>query len=154
MASIAGVHKHGGKDEHLTPRHVLDALGPFDLDPCSPIKRPWDTAAKHYTIIDDGLTQPWHGRVWCNPPYDRETGKWLDRLAAHGHGIALIFARTDTVMFQRAYRQADSVLFLAGRLTFCKVDGKPHPANSGGPSVLLGYGETLELVDLPGILAK
>ena len=29
-----------GKDEWLTPKEITDSLGPFDLDPCSPVKRP------------------------------------------------------------------------------------------------------------------
>ena len=62
-----------GKDEWLTPPPILQALGEFDLDPCSPINRPWDTANNHLTINDNGLSQTWGGistRVWCNPPYD------------------------------------------------------------------------------------
>lgn len=59
-----------GKNEWLTPPCLLRRLGPFDLDPCSPVNRPWDTARHHYTIEDDGLQQPWFGRVFCNPPYD------------------------------------------------------------------------------------
>lgn len=47
----------------------IRALGPFDLDPCSPVGRPWDTAAQHHTIHDNGLLKPWSGRVWLNPPY-------------------------------------------------------------------------------------
>lgn len=56
------------KDEWLTPPHILEALGRFDLDPCAPINRPWPTADKHYTVNDKGLTQRWEGRVFCNPP--------------------------------------------------------------------------------------
>ena len=56
-------------DEWLTPPEILRPLGAFDLDPCAPIMRPWDTAAKHLNVNDDGLSQPWHGRVWCNPPF-------------------------------------------------------------------------------------
>lgn len=41
-------------DEWLTPRFILDALGEFDLDPCSPINRPWDPAKKHYNINPNG----------------------------------------------------------------------------------------------------
>lgn len=40
----------GKNDEWLTPPKIIDKLGEFDLDPCSPIFRPWDTANKHYTI--------------------------------------------------------------------------------------------------------
>jgi hypothetical protein len=32
-------------DEWLTPPGILKALGQFDLDPCAPVNRPWDTAA-------------------------------------------------------------------------------------------------------------
>ena len=62
------------KDEWLTPPHILSALGKFDLDPCASVARPWGTAAVHYTREDNGLTKPWLGRVWCNPPYGREQG--------------------------------------------------------------------------------
>lgn len=59
-----------GKHEWLTPLGLISALGIFDLDPCSPINRPWATAKNHFTIEDDGLRQKWFGRVFCNPPYD------------------------------------------------------------------------------------
>jgi hypothetical protein len=51
-------------DVWLTPPYIIESLGGFDLDPCSPIDRPWPTAKSHYTIIDDGLTKDWSGRVW------------------------------------------------------------------------------------------
>lgn len=50
-------------DEWLTPPEILRALGPFDLDPCAPVIRPWETAATHYTVEDDGLSKPWVGRA-------------------------------------------------------------------------------------------
>lgn len=129
------------KDEWLTPPEIIDALGKFDLDPCSPIGRPWPTAAQHYTIVDDGLKQPWTGRVWCNPPYGLEAARWLNRLAAHGDGIALIFARTETRMFfEHVWSKADALLFIEGRLHFHHVDGSRAKANSGAPSVLVAYG--------------
>lgn len=129
------------KDEWLTPPEILRALGEFDLDPCAPVKRPWPTAAEHYTIEDNGLAQPWHGRVWCNPPYGLEAARWLDRLAQHGNGIALIFARTETRMFfDHVWRRADAVLFIEGRLHFHHVDGSRAAANAGAPSCLVAYG--------------
>lgn len=130
------------KDEWLTPPHILKALGSFDLDPCAPIVRPWDTANCHYTIVDNGLAQEWFGRVWCNPPYGLEAAQWLDRLAQHGNGIALIFARTETRMFfEHVWRRADAVLFIEGRLHFHHVDGSKAAANAGAPSCLVAYGE-------------
>lgn len=131
------------KDEWLTPPHIIQALGPFDLDPCAPSdeRRPWDMAAKHYSAEDNGLAKPWHGRVWCNPPYGLEAARWLERLADHGNGIALIFARTETAMFfDQVWAKADAVLFLRGRLHFHHVDGTRAAANAGAPSVLVAYG--------------
>lgn len=129
------------KDEWLTPPDLLASLGRFDLDPCSPIKRPWPTAAEHFTVLDDGLNRPWYGRVWLNPPYGRETAIWLDRLATHGRGTALIFARTETEMFfSQVWERAHALLFLRGRLHFHHVDGSRAAANAGAPSVLIAYG--------------
>ena len=129
------------KDEWLTPRHVLTALGPFDLDPCAPQVRPWDTAARHYTVMDNGLVQPWEGRVWCNPPYGLEAAQWLARCADHGNAMALIFARTETRMFfDHVWPKAQAVLFLEGRLYFHHVCGRKASANAGAPSVLVAYG--------------
>ena len=130
-----------GKDEWLTPPDLVQLLGPFDLDPCAPVRRPWDTAAKHYTVLDDGLLQPWRGRVWMNPPYGPETGKWLAKLARHGDGVALIFARTETKMFhEHVWPRASALLFLRGRLSFYNVDGTPGKGSAGAPSVLVAYG--------------
>ena len=129
------------KDEWLTPPHILKALGEFDLDPCSPIVRPWDIAKKHFSIEDDGLNQLWEGRVWCNPPYGLEAAKWLNKLADHNNGIALIFARTETKMFfEHVWNKADAILFIEGRLYFHHVSGEVARANAGAPSVLVAYG--------------
>ena len=86
---------------------------------------------------------PWHGLVWLNPPYGREAGAWLNRLALHGAGIALVFARTETrSFFDNVWPHAQGLLFLRGRLTFHRPDGSASPKgyNSGGPSVLIAYG--------------
>jgi hypothetical protein len=144
------------KDEWLTPPDLVHALGTFDLDPCAPVNRPWETAARHYSVLDDGLHQPWFGRVWLNPPYGRETGIWLERLRKHGNGIALVFARTETHMFFNCiWSDADAVLFLRGRLAFFHVDGTVG-GHAGAPSCLVAYGHTnvdaLRQSKLDGIL--
>jgi len=148
-----------GKDEWLTPPEIIKALGSFDLDPCSPVNRPWDTAREHYNILDNGLKKPWRGRVWCNPPYGSETGIWLGRLADHGDGVALVFARTETDMFfSQVWERASAVLFIRGRLYFYHVTGQQAAANSGGPSVLVAYGSqnvaALERCGIPGRLVR
>lgn len=130
-----------GKDEWLTPPEIISALGRFDLDPCSPVDRPWPTADVHYTIQDDGLSKLWTGRVWCNPPFGREAAKWLRRMAQHGNGVALIPARTETAMFfESVWGVAHSVLFLKGRPHFHHVNGERAPFNSGAPICLVAYG--------------
>lgn len=140
----------------LPPPELLKSLGSFDLDPCSPINRPWDTARKHFSKLDDGLAQKWEGRVWLNPPYGLEAAKWLERLVAHGNGIALIFARTETDMFFRyVWEKASAILFLKGRLYFHYVDGTRASANSGAPSCLIAYGEeNIETLVNSGVSGK
>lgn len=116
-------------------------MGSFDLDPCSPTKRPWDTAKLHFTRKYNGLKQLWKGRVWCNPPYDNAE-VWLEKCAKHGNAIALIFARTETkAFFEQIWKKADAVLFIKGRLAFYHVNGK-QGESAGSPSVLVAYGKT------------
>ena len=143
-------------DNWLTPPYVLEAVGgssSFDLDPCSPIDRPWPTAKQHYTRIDNGLMKPWHGRVWLNPPYSRDKiAAWLARMTDHGTGLALIFARTETEAFHRyVWEACDGLFFIEGRLTFHLGDGRPSQKNAGAPSVLCAYGtdDADRLADLP-----
>ncbi|WP_186092329.1 DNA N-6-adenine-methyltransferase [Burkholderia gladioli] len=127
-------------DEWLTPPEWIRALGPFELDPCAPVVRPWDTARIHFTIEDNGLEREWLGRVWCNPPFGREAVKWLRRMSRHGNGIALIPARTETAMFyETVWPCADSVCFVRGRPHFHYVDGTRAPFNSGAPICLVAY---------------
>lgn len=131
------------KDEWLTPPEIIAALGPFDLDPCAPINRPWEMARSHFTIADNGLMREWFGRVWMNPPYGTPTivGPWMRRMAEHNRGVALIFARTETeLFFETVWGRASALLFVKGRLHFHHVDGTRAAANAGAPSVLIAYG--------------
>jgi len=87
MPSLGGESSVGETEVWLTPPYILDALGEFDLDPCSPLGRPWDTAKNHYTVEDDGLVQPWYGRIWLNPPYGRSMTPWLEKMANYDGGV-------------------------------------------------------------------
>lgn len=143
-------------DEWLTPPEILQKLGEFDLDPCSPINRPWDVAKEHFTILDNGLSKHWFGRVFLNPPYGREVGRWLNKLAGHGNGIAIIFARTETQFFwDYVWGKADSILFMKGRPHFYTVEGKRARANSGAPICLIAYGsQNVEVLERSGIIGR
>jgi len=134
-------HSHvAGTTTWLTPPRIIDALGPFDLDPCA--AQGWITAERHILLPDDGLAAEWSGRVWLNPPYGAEVWDWLAKLAEHGQGTALIFARTETAGFVReVWQKATGLLFLHGRLHFHHADGTRAAANSGAPSVLVAYGD-------------
>jgi len=155
--SMGGHQSSGMKtDEWLTPPEIINALGPFDLDPCASIIRPWPTAMNHYTIQDNGLIQEWKGRVWCNPPYGLVASKWLERLANHGNGIALIFARTETTMFfVHVWNRAQAILFINGRLSFYDINGIRATANGGAPSCLVAYGvNNVKILEQSGIKGK
>ena len=139
-----------GEKTWLTPPHIIEALGPFDLDPCCPPVMPWRTATRMVCRPDDGLAVDWRGsRVWCNPPYGRDAVPFMRKLAANraegGGGIALIFARTDTSAWQDLiFPFAVGVLFLRGRLRFYRVspDGRAVPGQTAtAPSALVAYSE-------------
>ena len=113
----------------------------------------------HLTVNDDGLAAEWAGRVWMNPPYGPELDAWLRKLARHGSGTALVFARTETEAFHlHVWPKASALLFLRGRLHFYSVDGDRADANAGGPSVLIAYGKQdaakLEACGIPGAFVK
>lgn len=159
MSRGIGGHHNPIADSHdwITPQHVLNALGRFDLDPCQSLTQPWPCAERGFTIVDDGLKQEWLGRCYVNPPYGKFAMPFLERLAAHRNGIGLLFGRTETDMFRsHIWSQADAILFLYGRLTFHKPDGRKAKGNSGGPSVLIAYGkqnvQSLRDCGLPGAL--
>jgi hypothetical protein len=147
----------GKSQVHITPRWIIERLGPFDLDPCAADPRPWDCAAHNIVEREGGLSQPWHGCVWLNPPFDRyEVAKWIGRLAKHGNGIALLHARTEAGWFEPCWQSAAAILFMADRIKFCRPDGTEQPANSGAPPVLVAFGpEALARVErsnIPGAL--
>jgi len=78
-------------DDYYTPAWVFERMGiEFDLDVCAPPGGiPWIPAKRHYTQADDGLLQPWAGRVWMNPPYSR-TSPWARKFIEHANGVCLV----------------------------------------------------------------
>lgn len=148
----------GGKaptTEWYTPPYIIESLGGlFDLDPCAPALS-WYTARKCYTKEIDGLSQKWEGRVFLNPPYENPAVKhFVRKLADHGNGIALLYARCDNKMFfEDVFNRATSIKFLCDRIYFIRPDGTKGDRPGCG-SVLIAYGkecdELLQNCNLPG----
>ena len=133
-----------GEKTWLTPPHIVESLGPFDLDPCCPPNMPWRTAAQMICRPDDGLAVNRTGkRVWLNPPYGRDAIPFLRKMAENRQrgGILLIFARTDTSAWHDwIFPYAYGILFLRGRLRFHHPDGTPGETATA-PSALVAYSE-------------
>ena len=139
----------------LTPPYIIKALGTFHLDPCAPLIVPPDWRGlfmKTYNAQTDGLAQDWIGRVWCNPPYGRETSAWLKKLKEHGDGIALIFARTDTANFHKyIFDGASSIFFFEKRIKFARACGT-YDQGANAPSCLVAYGKNnVRAIDRSGL---
>lgn len=86
-----------------TPQDFFDEINNefhFVLDAAASDKSA--KCAKYFTPETDGLRQSWDvgGAVFCNPPYGREIGKWVQKAyeeAQKGIKIVLLIpARTDT----------------------------------------------------------
>lgn len=80
-------------DDWYTPRWIFDAARiVFDLDVAAPTDRTMQhvPARRYLTAVEDGLTTPWEGIVWCNPPYSGST-PWVEKWAKHqGAGMILV----------------------------------------------------------------
>ena len=139
-------------DSWASPAAVLDLVyaalgGTPDLDPCSPGRaRCRVTAAVHYTEDDDGLSLPWHGRVYMNPPYGRTISHWtakaVGEVAARRASvvIGLIPARTDTTWWHRDVAGNAHVCLIKGRLAF--GDGRNA---APFPSAVVAWGASATL---------
>jgi len=112
-------------DEWATPQYLFDELNAefhFDLDPASTDEN--CKCERHFTKADDGLKKSWGGcKVFCNPPYGRQIGKWVEkgyREAQHPDTLVvmLIPARTDTRWFHDYIWGKAEVRFIRGRIQF------------------------------------
>ncbi len=117
-----------GSNEWYTPAIWLarakECLGEIDLDPCS-CDRAQEIvkATYYYTLAQDGLCQPWHDRVWLNPPYDHPA-PWTDRLIDEyrnqsvSAALCLVNASIAALWFQRLARSCVRRLDISPRINF------------------------------------
>jgi phage N-6-adenine-methyltransferase len=123
------VHFSSESNEWATPAELFDSLDrefEFTLDPCSTDENA--KCARHFTAEYDGLAQDWsQDRVFMNPPYGRQIGRWMAKAyqeSRRGATVAcLIPARTDT-SYWHDYAMKGEIRFLRGRQYFIRADGK------------------------------
>jgi hypothetical protein len=111
-------------DERYTPQWVFDGLGMmFDLDPAAPAEGgDCVPARKRYTSLEDGLTQPWDGVVWLNPPFT-QLAPWIARFVEHGRGLFL-----GPISNSRPWMK---IAQGADRIWLCKDFAFTHPTHAG-----------------------
>ena len=107
--------------------------GPFTLDAAASnanAKCEW-----FHTEEDDGLTQPWGGRVWINPPWAK-IPLWTRRAAVEVYKqqrvdlvCMLLPLRNGTLWYRNAERYA-RIHPISGRIKFGTDNGEP--AGDGG----------------------
>lgn len=110
-------------DDWYTPRWVFAAAAArFDMDVCAPVDPAYRAcpADRYLTIIDDGLSTPWDGLVWCNPPYSKAE-PWVQKWARHPDGLLLVMALPE-VRWRGDVMKACHALTLLG-LNFDRPDG-------------------------------
>jgi phage N-6-adenine-methyltransferase len=125
------------RDDWTTPPELfaeLDAEFHFTLDPCSSHENALCT--KHYTMETDGLKRSWHGeRVFMNPPYGREVGRWVAKAYRENQEaekwqtlvVGLVPSRTDTAWWHDYIEGKAEVRFIRGRLKFGGKRRNPAP---------------------------
>lgn len=111
-----------------TPKSFFDKLndrfGPFTLDAAASDGNA--LCDSYFTEQTDGLLRDWSGSVFCNPPYDRNLGNWLEHAYSQRNRcdviVMLVPARTDTGYWcEWVYGHADEILFVEGRLSFSDI---------------------------------
>ena len=144
MVDMDGPLMSSKETGYETPHDLFDNLNKefgFTLDAAASFENA--KCKTFYTEKDDGLSQPWAGNVWVNPPYGKYiTDKWVKKayteaVERHAFICMLLPARTDTKWFHDYILNGGTVVeirFVKGRLKFV---GEKHAAPF--PSMLVMF---------------
>lgn len=129
-------HTHAtGNNEWYTPPEYIEAaravMGEIDLDPASSVAaNEWVRANVFVSEEQDGLSWPWFGRIWLNPPYEQPTVTNFCRRVVETHessqieqACVLVNNGTETVYGQALLGRCDAVCFPSSRIRFLLPDG-------------------------------
>ena len=124
------VHFSSKSDNWETPQNIFDEWDSryhFTVDVCAAKENA--KCKKYYTPEIDGLKQKWEGVCWCNPPYGREIGKWVEKAYTSNCTVVMLLpARTDTKWFHN-YCMKGYIIFIRGRLKFGNAtNSAPFPS--------------------------
>jgi len=150
LSKIASPHvtKSTGENEWYTPEKYINAarsvMGDIDVDPASSdIANQIVKAKKYYTINDNGLTKPWSGRVWMNPPYSQPlinefSQTFVDKYNSGEIKEACVLTNnaTETIWLQVLLSICDQVCFIKGRIKFIDVKGMTRLSPLQGQLIL------------------
>jgi hypothetical protein len=128
------------KNEYATPprlwRRLADAVDGFDTDPCSGAESA-PIAETRYTKADDGLSNPWHGDVFVNPPWSSNRDgsakdRWLTKARSEATResvssvVVLLPSDTSAGWFHEHVLAAPIICFYGpGRLSFVGENRNP-----------------------------
>lgn len=139
-------------NEWYTPSYLIElaraVMGGIDLDPASSEEANLTVqAGEIFSEETDGLIQSWFGRVWLNPPYGDDAGKFVDKLVSEyeagnvEQAILLVASRTDTQWFRKLRKYPRCFLF--GRIKFINGQSGQVGDPAGFPSMVVYFGYDL-----------